>query len=111
MFTKLYLYTTNPKVSWYKFFSKKVMLQIILSIIFHTIIYVLFCNLVSYIFFEKIIDNNTNKRLLISLLLLMFLGYIGRFYHVKQVYKDFNYDYNETKKYLDIHYNSWIFIG
>jgi len=45
------------------------------------------------------------------LIILMFLGYIGRFIHTKQVYKDFNYNYEKTKEYLNTHYNSWIFIG
>jgi hypothetical protein len=41
----------------------------------------------------------------------MFFGYIGRFIHVKEVYKGFDYNYEKTREYLNIHYNSWVFIG
>jgi len=111
MLTKLYLDTTNPRLTWNAFFSTKIMSLIIISIIVHTIIYTVFCNMVSFIFFGKILNNSINIRLILSLIIFMFFGYIGRFIHVKQVYKDFNYNYEKSKEYLDIHYNSWIFIG
>lgn len=111
MLTKLYLDTTNPKLSWNTFFSINILSLIIFSVIFHTILYTLFCNMVSFIFSGKILNKIINTRLILCLIILMFFGYIGRFIHVKQVYKDFNYNYENTKKYLDIHYNSWIFIG
>jgi hypothetical protein len=111
MFTKLYLETTNPKLSWRVFFSKKILPLIIISIIFHTIIYTLFCNIVSFVLFGKMLNNKINIRLILCLIILMFFGYIGRFIHVKQVYKDYNYNYEKTREYLNIHYNSWIFIG
>ena len=111
MFTKLYLDTTNPKLSWNKFFSKEILLPVIFSVLFHTIIYALFFNMVSFIFSGKILNRKINIRLISSLIILMFFGYIGRFIHVKQVYKDFNYNDKETREYLNTHYNSWIFIG
>jgi len=67
--------------------------------------------MVSFIFFGKNLSKNINIRLILCLIVLMFLGYIGRFIHTKQVYKDFNYNYEKTKEYLNTHYNSWIFIG
>ena len=111
MFTKLYLETTDPELTWNEFFGKKNVFMIIISVIVHTILYTLFCNIVSYIFYNKLLNNDVNMRLIISLLVIMFLGYIGRFIHVKSVYKDFNYNYEKTKQYLNTHYNSWVFIG
>jgi len=111
MFTKLYLETTNPKTTWKKFFSVTLLSLITLSVIFHTILYTLFCNIVNYIFFGKLLNKKINIRLILCLMGIMFFGYIGRFIHVKQVYKDYNYNYEKTKEYLNVHYNSWIFIG
>jgi hypothetical protein len=111
MFTKLFLETTDPKLSWIKFFSMNIFFMIIISIVFHTILYTLFCNIVSYVFYGKMFSRNINIRLIISLLLIMFFGYIGRLWHVKEAYKDFNKNYDKTKYYVQQHYNSWIFIG
>ena len=53
MFTKLYLETTDPELSWNEFLGKKNVYMIIISVIFHTILYTLFCNIVSYIFYNS----------------------------------------------------------
>ena len=60
MFTELYLQTTNPKLTLSQFFSKNIMKGIIISIIFHTLVYTGFCNLVSYIFFGKLLSKLIN---------------------------------------------------
>ena len=111
MFTKLYLDTTNPKNSLYKLLEPKIFIPILISILFHTFIYVSFFNLVSYIFTGRILSNIVNKRLTITLLLIMFFGFIGRFIHVKDVYKAYNGDMTKTRNHLDKLYISWIFIS
>jgi hypothetical protein len=111
MFTSLFLETTDPRLSWKKFFGLKIFFMIIISIIFHTILYTLFCNIVSYVFYGNILSKNINIRLIICLLAIMFFGYIGRLLHVKEAYNDFNHNYDKTKNYVQPHYNSWIFIG
>lgn len=111
MFTRLFLETTDPKLSWKKFFELNIFSMVIISVVFHTILYTLFCNVVSYIFYGKLLNKNINIRLIVSLLLIMFFGYIGRLWHVKESYSDFNNDYEKTKIYLQTHYNSWVFIG
>ena len=111
MFTKLYLETTDPKLSWSKFFSAKLVSLMIISIIFHTILYTIGCNLVSFIFLGKLLSKKINVRLIVSLIVIMVCGYIGRLIHVKQVYKDYNYNYEKAREYLNVHYNLWIFIG
>ena len=57
------------------------------------------------------LSKNINIRLIITLLLIMFFGYIGRLLHVKEAHNDFNNDYDKTQKYVQTHYNSWVFIG
>ena len=111
MFTKLYLETTDPNLSWENFFGLNIFSMIIISILFHTILYTLFLNMISYIFYEKMLSKNINIRLIVSFLLIMFFGYIGRLLHVKEAYNGFNYDYDKTQKYVQAHYNSWVFIG
>ena len=72
MFTKLFLETTNPNLSWVKFFSVQIFSMIILSVIFHTILYTSFCNIVSFIFYGRALSKTINIRLIISLLLINF---------------------------------------
>jgi hypothetical protein len=111
MFTQLFIETTNPKLSWSQFVSIRIMSIILLSIIFHTLIYTIFFNLGSFIFYGKILSNQINIRLIISLLIIMFFGYIGRFIHCKQIYNDFNKNEVKTNEYINTHYNSWVFLG
>ena len=111
MFTYLFLTTTNPRLSWNKFFSINLIFLMILSIFFHTFIYTVFFNTANYIYFGRILNNNINTRLISCLLIIMTFGYIGRFLHSKQVYKDYKFNIDKTNNYLNTHYNSWIFIG
>ena len=111
MFTKLYLDTTNPKLQFSQLFHSSIFVPIIISIIFHTIIYSLFCNMTSYIFFGKVLSNIINKRLLLLLIPIMFFGFFARFYHVKDIYKAYNGDMTKTRTHLDKLYISWLFIS
>jgi hypothetical protein len=111
MFTDLYLQTTNPKLPLSSMFSPNIFKNIIISDVFHTIIYVSFVNLVSYIFFGRILSHIINIRLIISLLVIMFLGFFARFYHVKEIYKAYNYNIEKTRNHLDRLYIGWIFIS
>jgi hypothetical protein len=110
MFTKLYLSTTDPKIS-----LSEMMLQnaipLIVSIIIHTILYMLFFNIFYYTFFGKLLSMKINNRLFIILILIMAFGYIGRFYHVKEVYQAYNKDMVKTRNHLDKLYITWIFIA
>ena len=111
MFTDLYLQTTNPKLTCYELCSMHVLTNIVLSVLFHTILYVAFGNLVSYIFFGKYLSNIVNTRLTVSLLFIMFFGFFARFYHVKEIYKAYHYDLEKTRNHLDRLYIGWIFIS
>jgi len=111
MFTELYLQTTNPKLPFSSLFSPHIFSNIISSVIFHTIIYAGFCNLISYIFYDKLLSKSINIRLVISLLLIMFFGFFARFLHVKEIYKAYNYNLEKTRNHLDNLYVGWVFIS
>jgi hypothetical protein len=111
MFTDLYLQTTNPRLPLSALFSAKIFTGIILSVLFHTIVYAGFANIVSYIFYGKMLSNKQNIRLTIFLVLVMFFGFFARFYHVKEIYKAYNYDMQKTRNHLDRLYIGWIFIS
>lgn len=110
MFTQLYLETTNPTSSLYDIIYKN-SFSLIISIIFHTIVYVLFVNMCYYIFFGKILSMKINNRLVIILVFLMTFGYIGRYYHVKDIYNAYNKNMQNTRNHLDKLYISWVFIA
>jgi len=107
MFTDLYLKTTNPKLTLSEFLR----IHILFSVVFHTIIYTLFFNLFHYIFFGKALSKIINIRIVVSLLIIMYTGFWGRFLHVKEIYKAYNYDLEKTRQHLDKLYVTWIFIS
>ena len=110
MFTKLYLDTTNPKLKFSQLFKPPILYSMIGSICFHTLIYTLFCNLVSYIFFNKTLSNQINTKIVVSLVIIMIFGFMGRLYNVKDVYNQYH-DVKKTREHLDKLYISWIFIS
>ena len=111
MFTKLYLETTDPKLSFSRMFGPRILGPMIFSVLLHTIVYALFFNMISWIFFGSILSKVVNKRLLISLVLIMVFGFFGRFFHVKEIYEGYGRDMKKTRKYIDKHYISWVFIS
>ena len=111
MSTKLFLETTNPKLTWKEVVKKNIIFSIFLSIILNTTIYTIILNLASYIFLGRILNNKINIRLIMVLIIIMIFGYIGRIMHSKEVYKAFHGDEKKTREFLNQHYNSWIFLG
>lgn len=111
MFTKLYLDTTNPKLHFSELFGANIMVPLLVSVILHTVLYTLFCNMVSYIFFGKLLSRQVNNRLVLCLLPIMFYGYYARFFHVKEIYNAYKGDMVKTRNHLDKLYISWIFIA
>lgn len=110
MFTKLYIDSTNPKITLYQLFSEN-MTSIIASVVFHTLIYTLFFNMGSYIFTGSFLSSKTNLRLILILAMIMFFGYIGRFYNVKDIYNAYNHDMEKVRNHLDKLYITWVFIA
>lgn len=110
MFTKLYLSTTNPNQSFSKMLSQNIH-GILISTVFHTVAYLLFVNAVSYAFLGRLLPIKINKRLAVVLLLIMFFGYMARFYHVKEVYNAYRQNAVNTRNHLDKLYITWLFIA
>jgi uncharacterized membrane protein (DUF485 family) len=110
MFTDLYFKTTDPKMG-FSDFVKENLRGISLSILFHTLIYVLFLNLVSFIFLNKPLTLKINVKLVISLFIIMILGYIARFYQVKDIYQRYENNLEQTRKHIDKAYITWVFLG
>ena len=91
LFTKVFFDTTNPTTSYNRLFS----IDILLSIIFHTLSYVFIIYIISIIFNIKI-DTNIYNKVTIFLIIIMTLGYFGRLCRVKSIYNYLiNNGYNE----------------
>ena len=110
MFTELYLRTTEPQESLFKMLKNNIG-DILLSVLFHTIIYWGFIQLISFVFLGKWLYKTTNIRVIITLFVIMFFGYIARYYHAKDVYKAYGYDIIKAREHLDKLYIGWIFIA
>jgi hypothetical protein len=107
MFTELYLKTTNPELQ----LSELVSVPLFFSVIFHTVLYCAFFNLVSYIFIGKILSVTVNSRLIPALLIIMFLGFFARFFHVKEIYNAYGKNLEKARNHMDKLYIGWIFIS
>jgi hypothetical protein len=107
MFTELYLETTNPHLTLSQFFSARLLSKMFASVLFHTILYVLSFNVVSYVLFGKKLSSDVNIRIGIFLVLVMFFGFLARLYHVKEIYK---YEKN-GKEHVDKAYITWYFLS
>jgi len=108
MFTDLYLKTTNPSLSYMNLF--KMFPDILLSIVFHTILYCIALNAVNYIFLGKFINIIINTRIICALIIIMIIGFISRLWHSKEIYKTYN-DLDKTKKHMDQAYITWYFLS
>ena len=118
--TSIYLVTTDPALSWSAFFSSALQWNILFTISFHMIVYTAFVNWISWVFRGHVLDSYKNLKLGTSLLVIMYLGYIGRLLHVKQIDRAF-LRANPTmplakrqavvRQFIDQHYNSWIFLA
>ena len=111
MLTKLYLDTTNPNLRITDLFSAGIFPPLLVSVIFHTLLYVGFANAVSYIFYNKALSGDVNFRLVAFLLVIMFLGFFGRVLHVKEIYAAYGGDMEKTRAHLDHLYVGWIFLS
>ena len=110
MFTKLYLHTTNPEYSFIEVL-KNHSLCLVLSILFHTIVYAIFINLGFYIFYGRFLKTSIQMRLIGVLAIIMSLGYISRYFHIQDIYNAYDKDILKTREHVDKFFISWVFIG
>jgi hypothetical protein len=110
MFTEVYLRTTDPKGSLASVLKEN-MMGILVSVLFHSILYWGFVQMVSFIFLGRWLSTAVSMRLCVALVLIMVFGYIGRYYHVRDVYNAYGHDMVKTRAHLDRLYVGWIFIA
>ena len=111
MFTDLYLKTTDPKLPFSALLGSSLFTKITASMLFHTIVYASFVNVVSYIFYGNLLSSTINIRLVIFLLLIMFFGFFARFIHTKDIYNAYGQNMDKTREHLDKLFIGWIFIS
>lgn len=96
IFTDVFFETTNPITSY----NRLVNIDVMLSIIFHTVSYLFIVYIFSFLFNLKL-NKQVYFKLTIFLIIVMILGYICRLYRVKS-----NYNYLKSiyghKEALDI---------
>ena len=105
MFTDLYVETTNPKLTLSEFLSARLLNKMATSVLFHTILYVVALNMVSYVLMGDTLSLDVNIRLSIFLVLVMSFGFVARFYRVKELY------HYGGKEYVDKAYMTWYFLS
>lgn len=115
-FTKIYFETTNPKTRYMRIIA----LDVLLSIILHTVAYVVIAYGIGCLFKIKTL---MNKQILCNLsyvlLIVMVSGYFGRLMRVKAIYKYYkentswgdDYCVLASTKLLDIGYFRFYFMG
>ena len=81
-FSNIFFETIDPKTDYKRLFST----DIALSILFHSILYLIILFFVAK-FANMKITNNGWKRITLILLVIMTLGYFGRLYRSKSIYK------------------------
>jgi hypothetical protein len=110
MFTELYLTTTDPTKTLGDIYRENIG-SILVSVVFHTVVYAATINLAFFIFNGKWLSSVVNARLVSALLFIMFFGYIGRYYNVKDIYRAYSKDAEKTRAHADKLYIGWIFIA
>ena len=111
MFTETFLLTTDPHLTLSQYFGYEVQKYVLFSIVFHTVIYLCFFNLTSFIFLGKILSNVVNQRIIVSALVIMSIGYLARVYNVKDIYQAYNRDIVKTREHIQHLFVSWVFIA
>lgn len=107
MFTDLYLETTDPSLTLSEFFSVRLLSKMGASVLFHTILYMLSFNIGSYVLFGNALSSDVNIRMCIFLVLVMTVGFLARFYHVKEIY----HVEEKGKEHVDKTYITWFFLS
>jgi hypothetical protein len=107
MFTTVYLQTTDPRVPLTAWSYSPV----VAAILFHTVLYTAVFNLASFLFLGRPLHHAVNVRLLVALLVIMSVGYLGRFYHVQEIYRAYGNNVEKTRQHCDHVFLTWIFLA
>ena len=82
IFSRVFFDTTDPLTPYQRLLN----LDVLISIVFHTVSYLLVVSVFSLLFNLKV-TYRTYVKLSIFLLVVMSLGYVGRLYRIKSNYK------------------------
>jgi len=104
--SRAYLLGTNPSTS----FSDLVCVDVIVSILYHTIIYTIVTVLFYYFWFHKCIVPAI-PILFFFFLLIMTLGYPARLARAKSLLAASHNNLHRTQSIMDNAYATWYFIG
>ena len=111
MLTELYLKTTDPSSTFQEvFLSPKFLFLILFSVLLHTFLYAAFFNLASWIFTGKLLSKTINFRLISSLMIIMFCGYIARMVHVRDIYSAYR-NLGDARNHVNAFFTSFVFLG
>jgi hypothetical protein len=108
MLTSVFLQTTDPLR---RTALVDMLPGILASILFHLIVYTAFCNVASFIFSGRCLSQTVNMRLVLTLLIVLSVGFAARMAHVQEIYRTYNYDLDLTRNHLDHLYITWFFIS
>jgi hypothetical protein len=108
MFTKLYLDTTSPGLTPKGILRDQ---RIYWSALFHTIMYLFLFEIMSVVFFGKLLPQSTAVKFLALVGGLQVLGYAARVEHVNRVYETYGDDKDAARAHIDKQYITWFFIG
>jgi len=78
---------------------------------FHTVMYLLVAEIISFVFYGKLLPQSTAVKFLAMVGGLQILGYAARVEHVKRIYETYGDDYEAARSHVDKQYITWFFIG
>ena len=107
MFAELYKKTTDPETTYNDILSEK---NVYFSILFHTVAYSVAVYLFALIVLKHRLTYDQLRMLVIFFVLVMFFGYFGRLWRVKQLYKIHN-NKEKIAQIIANGYFCWYFIG
>ncbi|NDE16893.1 hypothetical protein EBZ80_18370 [bacterium] len=111
LFTRLYLLTTDPTLSWHAFFHSPIQGGIVVSVLVHALLYTIVLNVASYVARGRGCDGAVSRRCFFVLFFVLYLGYIARFAHARAILRALDGNHKAARGFIDQHYNSWIFLG
>jgi hypothetical protein len=107
MFTSVYLQTTDPKIHWSAWSWKSV----VGAILFHTVLYAAVFNLANFVWRDRPFATSINVRLIPILLVIMTVGFFGRYYHVQEIYRAYKNDAEKTRQHCNHVFLTWFFMA
>ena len=111
LFTRLYLLTTDPTLSWHAFFHSPIQGAVVISVFLHALLYMIALNVACYVARGRACDGAVSRRAFFVLLIVLYLGYVARFAHARAILRAKHNNHKAARAFIDQHYNSWIFLA